>query len=191
MNTPGIICIETEWEHTIRDNRLPIHTEPLLEFIKKAYNCKVIYRRVATYAELAFYLRRFNRAEYNDYDIFYLSFHGDKQLIQLEGEKENNKALTLKELAEVADGAFEDRMIHFSSCRTMRGYEDDLLDFKEQSGARLISGYTKSVNGVLSAINDIAFLSQLLEHPSRPRTGKDKMDKYYEGLGDELGFRVI
>ena len=111
MNTPGIICIETEWEHTIRDNRLPIHTEPLLEFIKKAYNCKVIYRRVATYAELAFYLRRFNRAEYNDYGIFYLSFHGDKQLIQLEGEKGDNKALTLKELAEVADGAFEDRMI--------------------------------------------------------------------------------
>ena len=38
MNTPGIICIETEWEHTIRDNRLPIHTEPLLEFIKKDLN---------------------------------------------------------------------------------------------------------------------------------------------------------
>ena len=54
-----------------------------------------------------------------------------------------------------------------------------------------ISGYTKSVNGVLSAINDIAFLSQLLEHPSRPGTAKDKMDKYYEGLGNELGFRVI
>lgn len=44
---PGIICIETEWEHTTRNNRRPIYTKPLLEFIERMRGCKVIYRRVA------------------------------------------------------------------------------------------------------------------------------------------------
>ncbi|MBE6224487.1 MAG: hypothetical protein E7122_04585 [Bacteroidales bacterium] len=69
--------------------------------------------------------------------------------------------------------------------------EGDLLRFKEKTGARIVSGYTKSVDCVLSAINDIAYFSQLLEHPERPTTALNRMSRYYEGLGEELGFRVI
>lgn len=44
----GIICLETEWEHTIERNRRSIHTKPLLEFLEKSSECEIIYRRVAT-----------------------------------------------------------------------------------------------------------------------------------------------
>ena len=44
----GIICLETEWEHTIKQNRLSLHTRSLLGFLEKSWGCKVIYRRVAT-----------------------------------------------------------------------------------------------------------------------------------------------
>ena len=48
----GIICFETEWEHTIKQNRLSLHTRSLLGFLEKSWGCKVIYRRVATKGEL-------------------------------------------------------------------------------------------------------------------------------------------
>lgn len=72
----GIICLETEWEHTIERNRRSIHTKPLLEFLEKSSECEIIYRRVATKNELQYYLRRFNLTRYDNYSIIYLSFHG-------------------------------------------------------------------------------------------------------------------
>ena len=65
----GIICLETEWEHTIKQNRLSLHTRSLLGFLEKSWGCKVIYRRVATKGELQYYLRRFATSEYNDYSF--------------------------------------------------------------------------------------------------------------------------
>lgn len=70
----GIICLETEWEHTIKQNRLSLHTRALLGFLEKSWGCKVIYRRVATKGELQYYLRRFATSEYNDYSIFIYLF---------------------------------------------------------------------------------------------------------------------
>lgn len=84
----GIICIETEWEHTVAQNRMSLHTKALLDFLEKSWGCKVIYRRVATKSELQYYLNRFALSKYKeDYSIIYLSFHGDTHSIFLEGEK--------------------------------------------------------------------------------------------------------
>ena len=191
MNKQGIICIETEWEHTEWYNRLPIQTKPLLEFVEKAYNCPIIYRRVATFSELKYYLGQFNKAEYDNYRIFYLSFHGDTQIIQLEGEPGRYKTLTLEELSRIADGAFDKRILHFSSCKTLSGYYSDLDSFKNYSGALMVSGYTKSVNCVQSTIHDIAYLSQLLQNYQYPPNALNYMSQYYGELGNALGFRVI
>ena len=65
----GIICLETEWEHTIERNRRSIHTKPLLDFLEKSSGCEIIYRRVATKNELQYYLKRFNLAKYDNYSI--------------------------------------------------------------------------------------------------------------------------
>ena len=184
----GIICLETEWEHTNPKNSLSIHSEPLLAFIGKAWKCKTIYRRVATLSELQFYLKKFKTKKYNEYTIFYLSFHGNTRAIQLEGHDE---ILTLDALAELADGCFENRHLHFSSCRTLIGSEAVLGQFKSKVKARSLSGYTKKVNGILSAINDIAYFDQILRHPIKPGYAGQSMSKYYEGLGKELGFRII
>ena len=150
-----------------------------------------IYRRIATKSELGFYLRKFKAKKYKSYSIFYLSFHGNTRSIQLEGEKGMNRTVSLNELSILADGCFNGRHLHFSSCRTMLGSEKDLLKFKEETSAKSISGYTKSVDCVLSAINDIAYFDQILRHPYRPDFAGHSMLKYYEGLGHELGFKII
>lgn len=187
----GIICLETEWEHTVKCNRLSLHTKALLEFLEKSKGCKVIYRRVATRTELQYYLRRFGTAEYKEYSVFYLSFHGDTQGIYLEGEKKDENFISLKELAEMSCGAFENKFVHFSSCRTFLGSENVLGQFKINTGASYISGYTTSVDGILSAINDIAYFDQIFSFQTKKALVKSAMDKYYQGLGQKLGFKIL
>lgn len=186
----GIICIETEWEHTTKGNRLSLHTKALLDFLEKSLGCKIIYRRVATKNELQYYLKRFGMAEYNGYSVIYLSFHGDTHSIFLEGEKKGENMLTLTELAEMSNGVFENRFVHFSSCRTMLGSEKELEKFKNDTGALYISGYTTSVNGILSAINDIAYFDQIFQYPTKKALIASAMEKYYSGIGKKLGFKI-
>jgi len=187
----GIICIETEWEHTVTQNRLLLQTKSLLDFLEKSYGCKVIYRRVATKSELQYYLNRFSLSEYKDYSIFYLSFHGDTHSIFLEGEKKADKRLTLTELSDMAKDAFLNRFVHFSSCRTLLGNNGELEKFKNDTGALFLSGYTKKVDGILSAINDIAYFDQIFRHRTKKALIAPAMRKYYEGLATKLGFKMF
>lgn len=186
----GIICIETEWEHTVKWNRITLHTESLLSFLEKSWNCNVIYRRVATKAELQYYLDRFRNVEYGDYSIFYLSFHGDTHSISLEGEKRNDKIVTLKDLSIMANGLFTNKFVHFSSCRTLLGSSKEIENFKSDTGASYVSGYTKSVDGILSAINDIAYFDQIFRYKKKKALVATSMEKYYQGLDEKLGFKI-
>lgn len=188
----GIICIETEWEHTVAQNRMSLHTKALLDFLEKSWGCKVIYRRVATKSELQYYLNRFALSKYKeDYSIIYLSFHGDTHSIFLEGEKGADKKLALTELANMAKDAFSNRFVHFSSCRTLLGNDGELEKFKNDTGALFLSGYTKSVDGVLSAINDIAYFDQIFRHRTKKALIAPAMRSYYEGIAKKLGFKVF
>lgn len=187
----GIICLETEWEHTTSRNRLSLKTESLLDFLRVSCGCKIIYRRVATKSELQYYLKRFKNAEYADYFVIYLSFHGDTHSIILEGEPKNNRNLSLDELAIMADGCFQNKFIHFSSCRTFLGGNAELENFKFNTGASYISGYTTSVDCILSAINDIAYFDQIFRFKTKKALISSAMNKYYEGLGKKLGFKIL
>ena len=164
-----------------KKNRRSIHTKPLLEFLEKSSGCEIIYRRVAT--------RRFNLAKYDNYSIIYLSFHGDTHSIFLEGEKGDKAVLSLSDLAHLSDDVFKDRFVHFSSCRTLLGSEKELENFKIETGAKCISGYTKSVDGILSAINDIAYFDRIFNYATMKGL-ESAMDKLYSGLNDELGFKI-
>ena len=186
----GIICLETEWQLTVKKNQLPLHTEPLLDFLGKAYGCNYWYRRIATKAELQFYLRRFGYSKFDDYKIFYFSFHGNTRSISLEGEKPGENIISLDDLAKMAGHTFENKIVHFSSCRTLLGNIQELEKFKKITKASLVSGYTTSVDGIKSAINDLAYFDQIFSYQN---TGcvEAAMQKYYEGLGKELGFKII
>ena len=183
----GIICIETEWQITKKDLRRNLNTEPLMRFMGEMYDVSCIYRKVATRSELTYYLKQFQKKEYDRYNVLFFSFHGDKNCICLEGEKEE---LSLDTLADLGNDVFRDRYVHFSSCRTFLGADDILYAFKERTGARYISGYTKSVKTDLSAIHDISLLSNFL-FSKRPSTVFKKMEKLYKGAEEELGFRYI
>lgn len=182
----GIICIESELQITKRRHRLTLNSEPLIRFIHEMYEIPYIYRKVATLSELVYYLKEFRKKEYKkSYDVLYFSFHGSTRAIQLEGEK---KLFTLSELIEIGEDVFEDRVIHFSSCRTMFGDEEKLKDFKIYSKARSVSGYTKSVDSALSAIHDVALMDAFINKNQLPAVFR-RMSQLYGNLEEQLGFR--
>ena len=183
----GIICIETEWRITTKGNRRNLNTEPLIRFIGELYRVPYIYRRVATLSELTYYLKQFQKKEYQKYNVLYFSFHGETHVIQLEGEK---KALTLSELKEIGGQVFNDRYVHLSSCRTLLGAEDVAQEFKKETGAKILTGYTKSVDEDLAAIHDVALIGELLKRKQIAPLFK-ALKENYEGLEKKLGFKAF
>lgn len=181
----GIICIETEWQITKRQNRLNLNSEPLMKYISEMYGVPYIYRRVATLGELQYYLKQFAKKEYmNNYSILYFSFHGNTNAIYLEGEQVD---LQLDKLLEIGGNVFENRLVHFSSCRTLLGSPSRAEAFKENSKASILSGYTKSVDSSLSAIHDIAYFGEYLIR-TRINSIFNNIKKNFEGLEKTLGF---
>ena len=172
----GIICLETEWHITKKRNQISLNSEPLLRFMKECYGIPYIYRRIATLGELEYYVKQFRKSEYDKYEIFYFSFHGQTHGIQLEGEKE---PLSLEDLLAIGGDVFNNRFIHFSSCRTLLGAH----------GAKSVTGYTKSVDSVLSAIHDIALFKECLEKEQIPAIFR-QLERFYGGLQEKLGFRT-
>ena len=163
----------------------------MLEFMKHRNDMDFVHRRVATKSELIFYLQQLRKATFNKYEIVYLSFHGQTQHIFLEGEKKQKNTVSLMELADIANGAFINKFVHFSTCRTFLGSEIELEAFKNKTGARLVSGYTRSVDYTLSSFMDIAYFNEINNTSVKFNTIVNRIDKLYSGLKQELGFKIL
>ena len=162
----NIICLEAEWEYSEQnpDNRFSLNTLPMLNWLKEAYDCEVIYRRFRTKSDLKYYLDYFrthakgddDEEDFDKYDIIYFACHGVKKSLWIEG-----KLVPLTTLAKWAKGFFKDKIIHFGSCRTMSN-KIDSKHFKRYCQALMVSGYQISVNAMDSSIADIAIMNDLL-----------------------------
>lgn len=182
-------CLETEWYFSKVRLQDPFTSEPILKILENAYDSKYIYRRVATRSELEYFLKRLKLKSFSDYDVVYFPFHGGESCIKLEGEGRSakNNLVTLDELAEMADGAFDGRIVHFSSCETLSS-EEDVLRFKRGTKAALVSGYSKSVDCMRSTIADLAYFDML--HNFAISGIKTTMPKHNTEICKELGFKI-
>lgn len=183
----GIICIETEWQVTSRSSRRDMDTNSMLRFLHEVHQIPFIYRRVATEGELSYYLKEFGKSEYpKKYSIIYFSFHGNTHTIRLEGD---NKELTLTDLASIGGAVFSDRLVHFSSCKTLLKSDSMVNQFKEETGAKLVSGYSKSVDTMMSAILDLGLFDAFFTYKQIPAIIR-RIKSLYGGLSQELGFTI-
>ena len=135
----NIICLEAEWEYSEQDpkNRFSLNTLPMLNWLKEAYDCEVIYRRFRTKSDQKYYLDYFRthakgddeEEDFNKYDIIYFACHGEKKSLWIEGQ-----SVPLTTLRKWANGFFKDKVIHFGSCRTMSN-KIDSKHFKRECQA--------------------------------------------------------
>ncbi len=187
----NIICFETEWlyNHQDKQNRFNLNTQPILQWLKEFYNIEVIYRKILTRNDIGYYMDYFNdRRRFKNYQIIYIAAHGTSQSIYLEGEED---PLKLSELAQIVPGFFEDRIVHFSSCTTMRNFEA-VSEFKKQTHALRVSGYCKKVDAMDSAILDMAYLNALQNFKVKTiEKEASKFQQHYASLIDYLQFQIV
>lgn len=178
-----IFCLEGEWEKSLKPK---YSVESYLKYLEEAFGIGYIYRKVNSSDSLRKYLKAIDKKEYEKYSVVYLAFHGESKKIELD----HSEILTLDQLAEISGDSFQDRIIHFGSCRTLFGSDSKLYEFKKLTGAKLISGYTKSIEFFESSLLDMAYLKKIIVYKD-PRDIDDFLKKNHPILVKRLGFKVI
>lgn len=191
--THNIICLEAEWEYSERNpnNRFSLNTLPMLNWLKEAYDCEVIYRKIRTKSDLKYYLdyfRTHDEEEFEKFDIIYFACHGGKKSLWIEGQ-----TIPLTTISKWAKGFFEDKILHFGSCRTMSN-KINSKHFKKDCQALMVSGYQVSVDAMDSSIADIAIMNDLLSQEDidieRYTDKESEFNLRYESLLDALHFHA-
>lgn len=157
-----IFCLETEWCQNVHDLKRPSTVLPLLEFIKNAEKVEYTFRQVATNEDFKYYINHLFKATYESFENIYLCFHGSPHEIAFV----DTNSLDLLTFAEENKGIFNGKNVHFGSCSTLRMSDEEVLEFKSLTKARMVTGYTKRVEFTSSFI----FEAWLLKTISR-RTG--------------------
>lgn len=188
----NIICFETEWLYNShKGNQFNLETKLLLDCLSNFYNCSIVHRHILSRENLQYYMDYFtkDKRKFNKYDVVYFACHGRNHTISFEGDNDN---IDLIELAGISNDFFANKIVHFSSCRTF--YNENLaLKFKEQTGAKLVTGYRSSVDAMRSAIADMAYFNELM-HIKNTGVILNKTSKFrktYQSLLDELKFIAV
>lgn len=183
----GIICFETG-EFAKYRTEDQFYALPLLHFLESTIGIKYIYRQIATFEELKYYMKIIGSTHFqNNFGVVYFSFHGCPKNINLNGTGK----ISLEMLAAESAGneSFLGRHIHFSSCETLKCSEDEILSFKRNVGAKSVSGYTEKVNPTQAYINEIMYFHQIFSF-STVQTIKKHMADYQSQI-DKLGFQIF
>lgn len=151
----------------------------------------MIYRKIRTKSDLKYYLdyfRTHEEEEFEKFDIIYFACHGEKKSLWIEGQ-----TIPLTTISRWAKGFFEDKILHFSSCRTMSN-KIDSKRFKKDCKALMVSGYQVSVDAMDSSIADIAVMNDLLSQEEidieRYTDTESEFNQRYESLLDALHFHA-
>ena len=151
----NIFCLEGPWDHDLRNKS---SLRPLLELADDYVRSSFIFRDASTSQELRQYLKQWSQRQYASYSIGVLSAHGAAGELLLLRER-----VSLEELAEVLEGRCRDRLLHFDSCCLLDVPAQRLQEFRRRTGAKAVSGYTKSVDWLDTA----AFMLHLLDVVTR------------------------
>lgn len=173
-----IFALEGEWSSSI-DSKLSIKSA--LQFLKEIDSIEYIYRRCSLEKTLQYYLKRLSN--YKSYELVYFAFHGNKSLIELE-----DKSITLKELAIIAGNSLKGKYIHFGSCKTAVD-KNVLKEFKKDTGAITVSGFSKNINFFEGTIIDMAIIHKVasLTKPTKFRT----LHSNFDSLVEDTGFVIV
>lgn len=184
----SIFCLETEWEQSIHDMKKESSVRPLLQYLNASEGTEFVFRQVATRAEFEYYLEHLSRLSYQRFDIVYLCFHGREGEITFA----NRESISISQIAEQFPNIFGDRKVHFGSCSTLKVDSDTLSDFKEITGAKLVTGYTKAVPFHDSFLFELWLMHLLTHHNSLGSIKLNaKVEKEMKFYGDRLKFRIF
>jgi hypothetical protein len=179
----NIFCLEGDWEDDMRKKTSIL---PGLEMLHSISDVEFIYKTCGTEEELLYRVKdfvRYRKSKYKHYNILYLATHGNKGTMYYEDSL--NVLDFFKD--NFNEGDFEDKIIHFGSCATMQMSEEDWIEFKNFTGAKIISGYLKNVDFLESTLFDILYF-RTLQYRKAIKPLNDALFKEYEGMYKGVGF---
>ena len=155
-----VFCLETEWTQTVHDLKKKSTVLSLLEFMNGALDVPYVFRQVAALGDFDYYIKHLRNSSYDAYDVIYLCFHGSEGAIHFADKSD----YPLKDFATEHKDIFKGRTVIFDSCSTLKLDEEDLARVKKLTGARMIIGYTTSVDLVGRCVFEFWLLNVLRQH---------------------------
>jgi hypothetical protein len=186
----GVFCLEiSDWFGTMKKKNT---VEPVLELLHHSpLEVPYIHRDVATKEELNFYLRKWTLAEYKNYPILFLAFHGAPGEIFL---AQNNKVIKIDELLKILEERCHKKIIHFGACSVFNLQGRILKRILTRFDALAISGYSSEVDWVTSSVFEMLFLAELQKN-AMTKSGilavKKRINEIAPKLSKTLGFKMV
>lgn len=152
------------------------------------------HRTIRSAKDIEFYVKRLGR---NERAFLYFACHGEDLCLKpADGRSRIKRAELLDALSGAKDGAIG--FLHFGCCEMIdpKRRRHSLEEVLNASGARWVSGYTKSIDWLRSTLLDLALVSEFYAGFPRgrkrggPRLGPaaEKFIDAYEQLARHLGF---
>ena len=148
----NIACLESLWD---KDIEHPFSVAPILELSSKINSVKFIHLSCNTIEELVHHLDLLKKRR--GYGILYLSFHGSPGMILLDGTP-----LDIETLGDLMGKGFENWVIHFGCCLTMRVEKKKKIGFMKRTNVLMVSGYKTDVDWLNGTVMDLLLLTFLL-----------------------------
>ncbi len=121
---------------------------------------------------------------FKDYEIIYLIMEGEANSICL-----NDYYYSLQEIAEIFEGRLTGKILHFSNAKVLDLDQEEAQYFLDVTGAKAISGYGNSSNGITSSNLDKAFFN-LFAADDNMFTVVEELHKKHYGVCKLLDFRL-
>lgn len=144
-----IMCLESSWyKHN------PFTVQPFLETLRLIEGVEYSHFPCNSIEELKQHLS----IQQSYQGILYLAMHGRSGRVSF-SETNNKKRAPLEDIADMMERRFEGWFIHFSNCSALKVSDNRYYDFKNKTGASVVSGYTIDTDFIVSYATDMLFLS--------------------------------
>ncbi|WP_159023371.1 DUF6642 family protein [Formosa sp. L2A11] len=121
---------------------------------------------------------------FKDYEIIYLVIPGEANNICL-----NDYYYSLQEIAELFEGKLIGKILHFSNAKILDLDEEESQYFLDITGAKAVSGYGNTYNGINSSNLDKAFFNLFKEDDNMFEVVEELHQRHY-AVCKSLDFRL-
>ncbi len=193
-NVPnGIFCVECTWGDRLDD---PSSVKPMLDLMRCSLRSPPAYvhRYADTRASFEHYIKAWTLQKYRHFPILYLGFHGTSGEIYLGDARRNDSAITLDAIEDILQDRCKGRVIHFSSCETVRANGNRMNSFVRNTGALAVLGYRSTADWLESAVFEALLIAELqgkrLDGRTLPAMLR-RIDENYGQLARRLKFKCF
>lgn len=178
-----IYCLEAV--HDIETAKVS-ETREKLELLAMEYGIASIYNTCDTIEDLETNLHTLvlDDHQFNDYEIIYLVMTGEANTICL-----NDYHYSLQEIAELFEGKLNGKILHFSNAKVLDLEAEEAQYFLDMTGAKAISGYGRTFDGITSVHLDMVFFHLFEEDDNMLEVVEALHQKHYKAC-KLLDFRM-